>query len=50
MKRNESEYKEECRFYDKERKKCTALKELYCDKEERLCAFFKKKGAWVNED
>ncbi len=45
MKRNESIYKEDCRFYDKGRKKCIALKELYCDKEEKACVFYKKKGS-----
>lgn len=49
MKRNESDYKEQCRFYDRVRKKCIALKEVYCDKEEKMCAFFKKEGAEENE-
>lgn len=32
-----------CRFYDTLRHNCKALKELYCEKEEKLCSFFKPK-------
>ena len=36
------ETKEKCKFYKKDIKRCTALRECYCDKEE--CSFFKPKG------
>lgn len=36
-------YKEQCRFYDRRWERCTALKDVYCEKEEKMCAFFKEK-------
>lgn len=42
-KKIEADYKQMCRFYDRERKKCIALKEVYCDKEEKMCVFFKER-------
>lgn len=47
--KNKTNYKEQCRFYDRERKKCMALKDVYCDKEDKICAFFKK-GVRENEE
>ena len=39
--------KETCQFYHKTLKRCIALKEVYCDKED--CSFYKPKGetAWM---
>ena len=34
------EVKEDCFSFDEHRKKCKALKELYCEKE--ICNFYKK--------
>lgn len=45
----ECSYKESCRFYDNKRKKCIALKKLYCELEEKQCVFYKKKGSEVND-
>lgn len=34
--------KNQCKFYKASLKRCIALKEVYCDKEE--CTFYKPKG------
>lgn len=36
--------KDTCKFYDKEKKNCKALNDLYCVKERKPCSFHKKRG------
>lgn len=35
------ELKRDCKFYSAKKKDCTALKMLYCQKEQKPCAFYK---------
>jgi hypothetical protein len=39
-----------CRFYDDLRHNCKALNDLYCEKEEKLCSFFKPKEEIKKEE
>ncbi len=39
----------QCAFYDKDRHNCKALKELYCEKEEKMCSFFKTKEQFAED-
>lgn len=48
-KKNETDYKQNCRFYDKKRKRCIALKEVYCDIEENMCVFYKERRVTKND-
>ena len=41
------EPKKDCKFYDKKRRDCKALKMAYCQLEEK-CSFYKPKGAVKN--
>lgn len=41
-KKEEYEVKKDCMFYDKKRKACKALRELFCKEEN--CKFYQKKG------
>ena len=40
----------DCKFYKVLANDCTALKELYCAKEEKPCSFYKPKGKEKKEN
>lgn len=48
--RKEIKMKENCKFYDRKKKTCISLNDLYCQLEpNRKCKFYKEKEEKVNE-
>ena len=39
----------QCAFYDEKRHNCKALNALFCEKEEKLCSFFKTKEQFAED-
>lgn len=42
--KNNNKIKTDCRFYDKEKRQCKALNNVYCAIEEKPCRFYKQKA------